>query len=128
MAQAHPEEHEKETTKRDEKREMGSNQTSFKFNAQAPEFVPSSRTQSPVSGYFYPYFSYLGTGGNDASGSGDWIYAGASDQDQQMHIFTNPNVMLTSCSKNVLTHDLQQKLIKQVPFACFGLSEFDKFI
>lgn len=133
MAQAHPEEKVKEketptmTTKRDEKREISS-PTSFKFNAQAPEFVPSPRTQSqsqsPVSGYFYPYFNYLGMGGNDGSGSADWIYAGSGDQDQQMHLFTNPNVLVTNYSKNDLTDDLQQKIIKQVRFACFGLSEF----
>ncbi|KVH93263.1 la-related protein 6C [Cynara cardunculus var. scolymus] len=127
MAQAHPDEKlqeklEKETitttAKRDEKREI----SSFKFNAQAPEFVPSSRTQSPVSGYFYPYFNYLGMGGNDGSGSGDWIYAGAGDQDQQMHLFTNPNVLIPNYSKNVLTDDLQQKIIKQVEYQFSGLS------
>ncbi|KAJ9537795.1 hypothetical protein OSB04_030528 [Centaurea solstitialis] len=128
MAQAHPEDklQEKETmmaTKRDEKREISS-PTSFKFNAQAPEFVPSSRTtQSPVSGYFYPYFNYLGMGGNDGSGSGDWIYAGGGgDQDQQMHLFTNPNVLIPNYSKNVLTDDLQQKIIKQVEYQFSGLS------
>ncbi|KAF5787029.1 putative lupus La protein [Helianthus annuus] len=124
MAQAHPDDHlqekpNKETTKRDEKREI----SSFKFNAQAPEFVPSSRTpQSPVSGYFYPCFGYMGMGGNDGSGSGDWIYAAAGDQDQQMHVFASPNVMLTNCSKNVLTQDLQQKIIKQVEYQFSGLS------
>ncbi|PWA76671.1 Ataxin-2, C-terminal [Artemisia annua] len=126
MAQANPEEklQEKiETAKRNEKREITS-PTSFKFNAQAPEFVPSSRTQSPVSGYFYPYFNYLGTGGNDGSGSADWIYASASDQDQQMHLFTNPNVLVTNYAKNVnvLTEDLQQKIIKQVEYQFSGLS------
>ncbi|KAI3525395.1 hypothetical protein L1887_04160 [Cichorium endivia] len=132
MAQAHPEEKLQEkldkeltttTTKRDEKREISiSSPTSFKFNAQAPEFVPSSHTQSPVSGYFYPYFSYLGMGGNDGSGSADWIYASAADQDQQMHLFTNPNVMISNYSKNVLTDDLQQKIIKQVEYQFSGLS------
>ncbi|KAI3803680.1 hypothetical protein L1987_31840 [Smallanthus sonchifolius] len=116
MAQAHPEDYLQ--TKKDEKRAI----SSFKFNAQAPEFVPSSRTQSPVSGYFYPCFNYLGMGGNDGSGSGDWIYAGAGDQDQQMHLFTSPNVVLTNCSKNVLTQDLQQKVIKQVEYQFSGLS------
>lgn len=129
MAKAHPEEKMQEKfemmTKRDEKREVSSPK-SFKFNAQAPEFVPSSRTQSPVSGYFYPYFNYMAMGGNDGSGSADWIYAGAGDQDQQMHLFTNPNVLVTNYSKNVNvpTEDLQQKIIKQVPFDSFCLSEF----
>ncbi|XP_076949111.1 la-related protein 6C-like [Bidens hawaiensis] len=122
MAQAHPEQQLQETTKRDEKREVSS-PTPFKFNAQAPEFVPSSpSTQSPVSGYFYPYFSYMGMGGNDGSGSGDWIYAGVGDQDQQMHVFTNPSFLHTNCSKNVLTQDLQQKIVKQVEYQFSGLS------
>ncbi|KAF5790199.1 hypothetical protein HanXRQr2_Chr09g0380301 [Helianthus annuus] len=51
--------------------------------------------------------------GIDGSGSGDWIYDGAGDQDQQLHVFTNLNVMLTNCSKNVLTQDLQLKIIIQ---------------
>ncbi|KAJ0780342.1 putative plus-end-directed kinesin ATPase [Helianthus annuus] len=60
----------------------------------------------------------------DGSGSGDWIYDGASDQDQQLHVFTNLNVMLTNCSKNVLTQDLQLKIIIRVTCP-FGFSEFD---
>ncbi|KAK9048314.1 hypothetical protein SSX86_032721 [Deinandra increscens subsp. villosa] len=123
MAQAHPEDYLQGNlnTKKDEKREI-SNAASFKFNAQAPEFVPSSRAQqSPVSGYFYPYFNYLEMGGNDGSGSGDWIYAGDQDQ-QQMRLFMSPNVLHTNCSMNVLTHDLQQKIIKQVEYQFSGLS------
>ncbi|KAL4588757.1 hypothetical protein LXL04_001652 [Taraxacum kok-saghyz] len=134
MAQAHPEEKLQEkldtettttttTTKRDEKREVSiSSPTSFKFNAQAPEFVPSSRTQSPVSGYYYPYFSYMGMGGNDGSGSADWIYTSTTDQDQQMHLFTNPNVLIPNYSTKVLNEDLQQKIIKQVEYQFSGLS------
>ncbi|XP_071691760.1 la-related protein 6C-like [Rutidosis leptorrhynchoides] len=127
MAQTRPKEKMKEesdmTTKREEERAISSPK-SFKFNAEAPEFVPSSRTQSPVSGYFYPYFNCLGMGGHDGSGSADWIYAGAGDQDQQMHIFTSPNVLVTNYSKNVnvLTENLQQKIIKQVEYQFSGLS------
>ncbi|MFS7946011.1 hypothetical protein Hanom_Chr06g00530991 [Helianthus anomalus] len=62
--------------------------------------------------------------GIDGSGSGDWIYDGAGDQDQQLHVFTNLNVMLTNCSKNVLTQDLQLKSIIQVTCP-FSFSEFD---
>ncbi|KAD4179209.1 hypothetical protein E3N88_27800 [Mikania micrantha] len=85
MAQAHPEEklqekREKDASKKDEKRDI-SNSNSFKFNAHAPEFVPSSHTQIPVSGYFYPCFNYVGVGGNDVS---DWVYVGGGDQDQQV--------------------------------------------
>ncbi|KAF5802483.1 putative kinesin-like protein [Helianthus annuus] len=61
---------------------------------------------------------------SNGSGSGDWIYDGAGDQDQQLHVFMNLNVMLTNCSKNVLTQDLQLKIIIQVTCP-FGFSEFD---
>lgn len=103
------EKQDKETSKNDEK--------SFKFNAHAPEFVPCSKTQIPVTGYFYPCYSYVGLGGNDGSGSGDWVYvSGVSDQDQQVQFFSNPDVTSPSYAKNVLTEDLQQKIIKQVKF------------
>ncbi|KAI3702451.1 hypothetical protein L6452_28189 [Arctium lappa] len=126
MAQAQPEEilqenREKETSKKDEKREI-SISPSFKLNAHAPEFVPSSHTQIPVSGYFYPCFSYLGVGGNDGSGSADWVYVGGGDQDQQMQFFSNPDVVIPNYSKNCLTEDLQQKIIKQVECQFSGLS------
>ncbi|KAL8264606.1 hypothetical protein R6Q59_022736 [Mikania micrantha] len=123
MAQAHPEEklqekREKDASKKDEKRDI-SNSNSFKFNAHAPEFVPSSHTQIPVSGYFYPCFNYVGVGGNDVS---DWVYVGGGDQDQQVQFFSNPDVVIPTYSKNVLTEDLQQKIVKQVEYQFSGLS------
>ncbi|KAJ0678100.1 hypothetical protein HanOQP8_Chr12g0444101 [Helianthus annuus] len=62
---------------------------------------------------------------NDGSGSSDWISDGAGDQDQQLHVFPNLNVMLTNCSKNVLTQDLQLKIVIHVtcPFG-FKFCEF----
>nr|GEW79369.1 la-related protein 6C [Tanacetum cinerariifolium] len=114
-AQKSQEKQDKETTKNDEK--------SFKFNAHAPEFVPSSQTQIPVTGYFYPCYSYVGLGGNDGSGSGDWVYvSGVGDQDQHVQLFSNPDVTSPSYAKNVLTEDLQQKIIKQVEYQFSGLS------
>ncbi|KAL7582224.1 hypothetical protein Lser_V15G45794 [Lactuca serriola] len=126
MAQAQPEEklqeiRDKEASRKEEKREISSS-PSFKFNAHAPEFVPSSHTQIPVSGYFYPCFNYLGVGGNDGGGSGEWVYVGGSDQDQQVQFFSNPDVVIPNYSKNVLTEDLQQKIIKQVEYQFSGLS------
>ncbi|KAL8195311.1 hypothetical protein R6Q57_025714 [Mikania cordata] len=123
MAQAHPEENlqekrEKDASKKDEKRDI-SNSNSFKFNAHAPEFVPSSHTQIPVSGYFYPCFNYVGVGGNDVS---DWVYVDGGDQDQQVQFFSNPDVVIPTYSKNVLTEDLQQKIVKQVEYQFSGLS------
>ena len=67
--------------------------------------------------FFYPCYSYVGLGGNDGSGSGDWVYvSGVADQDQQVQLFPNPDVTSPSYAKNVLTEDLQQKIIKQVKF------------
>ncbi|OAP02513.1 LARP6c [Arabidopsis thaliana] len=85
----------------------GAQATAFKFNAQAPEFVPRSHTTapapqvSPVSGYFYPCFHYNGgciggCGGGVCGGGGtgvgtqssDWIYVGGGDptaQHQHVH-------------------------------------------
>lgn len=103
----------------------------FKLNAQAPEFVPRSHTTTtttqmpPISGYFYPFFQILG-----GAGASDWFYVG--DQDPSSCLISANNVGLATCSKNVLTHDLQQKIVKQVRslslsstcsknwFRCFG--------
>lgn len=103
MAQTQPEEKIDENPEKDVQ-ETGN--SSFKFNAQAPEFVPRSHTQMPTSGYFYPCFQILG-----GYGDSDWFYVG--DQDPACLIPTT-NVALPTCSKNILTPDLQQKIIKQV--------------
>ncbi|KAK9074027.1 hypothetical protein SSX86_006622 [Deinandra increscens subsp. villosa] len=129
MAQAHPEQKTQETTKlespkKDEKRESP-NSSSFKFNARAPEFVPSSHTQIPISGYFYPCYNYMVVGGNDGSVSPDWVYVGGGgggEQDQQEAFFSSLDVVHPNCSKNVLTEDLQQKIVKQVEYQFSGLS------
>ncbi|XP_071729975.1 la-related protein 6C [Rutidosis leptorrhynchoides] len=134
MAQAQPEEKLQENNrekayKKDEKKEI-SNSNSFQFNAHAPEFVPSSHTQIPVSGYFYPCFNYvgLGMGPNDSVGPVDWVYVAGGgvgvggDQDHQVQFFSNPEVVTPTYSRNVLTDDLQQKIIKQVEYQFSGLS------
>lgn len=109
MAQAQPEERIHENPEK-ETQETGN--SSFKFNAQAPEFVPRSQIQMPVSGYFYPYFQILG-----GSGESDWFFVG--DQDPSCLIPT-ANAALPNSSKNILTPDLQQKIVKQVcPVFCF---------
>ena len=84
-----------------------SSSPSFKFNAQAPEFVPRSHTQIPISGYFYPCFHLLGGGASSA----DWLYV--ADQDPVCFI-SNSNGSLPNSHKNLLTQDIQQKIIKQV--------------
>lgn len=87
----------------------------FKFNVQAPEFVPSSynnttAAQMPVSGYFYPCFHYIA--GNDAGA--DWLYVGNQDS---LQLVSSPSSVITNYSKDVLTPELKQKIIKQV--SCF---------
>ncbi|XVF45191.1 hypothetical protein PTKIN_Ptkin02bG0185200 [Pterospermum kingtungense] len=94
-----------------------SNSVTFKFNAHAPEFVPRSHTQMPISGYYYPCFHYLG---GAASGS-DWFFVG--DQEPAAYLISNPNLSIPNCSsKNVLTNDLRQKIIKQVEYQFSDMS------
>lgn len=133
MAQAQPEEkptedsREKETMKDtitqgsdDSSSGAGANGVSFKFNAQAPEFVPRSHTQMPMSGYFYPYFRYLG---GSTSGS-DWFFVG--DQEPAAFFISNPSVSLpyakSSSSKSILSDDLRLKIIKHVEYQFSDMS------
>lgn len=89
------------------------NSASFKFNVQAPEFVPRSHTTTsntttttPISSYFYPYFQYL-SGGNTTS---DWLYV--ADQDTLSYL---PNQNFSALlQKDVLPEDVKNKIIKQV--------------
>lgn len=111
MAQAQPEERIEDEIQ--QKEMMNSTSSSgFRFNVQAPEFVPRSHTtttttQVPFSGYYYPCFHYLG----GTTAASDWIFVG--DQ-EPVYVLSNPNVALPSNSKNVLTDDLRQKIVKQV--------------
>lgn len=108
MAQAHREEKPQEMNMKDATFTTSSS-GSFKFNAQAPEFVPQAHTQVPVSGYFYPYYHLL-----DGSTSGpDWFYVG--DQDPVSFVSSSTATPSYS-SKNVLIDDLRRKIIKQVFF------------
>ncbi|CAL0313532.1 unnamed protein product [Lupinus luteus] len=111
MAQAQPEEKIHDTQQHE------STNSSFKFNAQAPEFVPRSHTQMPISGYYYPCFQILG-----ASADSDWFYVG--DQDPTTCLIPAPNVALPNSSKNTnsLTPDLQQKIVKQVEYQFSDMS------
>lgn len=132
MAQAHAEKIEEDIVNNQEKEIMKNNNNNnnitssnnnnstssssasapFKFNVQAPEFVPRSHTQMPISGYYYPCFQYIG---GEATGSADWIFVG--DQ-EPLYVISSPSVAMPSnTSKNVLTDDLRAKIIKQVsPF------------
>lgn len=112
MAQAHREEKIHENTEKDVQE---TSHSSFKFNVQAPEFVPRSHTpqpQVPISGYFYPCFQILG-----GSSDSDWFYVG--DQDPSSCLIPTTNVSLPNSSKNILTPDLQLKIVKQVYLVYF---------
>ncbi|KDP38238.1 hypothetical protein JCGZ_04881 [Jatropha curcas] len=110
-----------------------SNSAPFKFNAQAPEFVPRShspspaaspaaaaaaaQTQMPISGYFYPCFHYLG-----ATTGSDWFFLG--EQDPHAYLISNPNLALPNSSNKttLLTDDLRQKILKQVEYQFSDMS------
>ena len=142
MAQAQPEKKEnaKEITEElGMKEDDQSSNVGFRFNAEAPEFVPRSQSMSPttsvpVSGYFYPCYHFLG-GSHSANSSADWIFI--EDQHEPTppppqassinYWITNPNnnsndnnnnKSLPNCSKkiNAIPDDLQHKIIKQVIF------------
>ncbi|GLU02994.1 hypothetical protein SLE2022_202180 [Rubroshorea leprosula] len=127
MAQAQPEEKPQESqvvevkeammVKNSSRSSLGSSSVPFKFNAQAPEFVPRSHAQMPMSGYFYPCFHYLG----GAAGS-DWLFVG-DDQDPAAYLLSNPSMSIPNCSsKNVLTDDRRQKIVKQVEYQFSDMS------
>ncbi|XP_019170314.1 PREDICTED: la-related protein 6C-like [Ipomoea nil] len=80
----------------------------FKLNVHAPEFVPRTFTQIPVSGYYYPYSQYQ-----------DWIYVG--DQDS-FPFFDNKNVVLPQDRKEELPEEVRLKIIKQVEYQLSDMS------
>ncbi|KAK0583163.1 hypothetical protein LWI29_034118 [Acer saccharum] len=97
----------------------GSTSVPFRFNVQAPEFVPRSHStlpvpaQVPISGYYYPCFHYLGGAATTGVGSTDWFFVG-DQADQPLYVISNPNVAMPNSSKNLLTDDLRLKIVKQV--------------
>ncbi|KAL5540673.1 hypothetical protein UlMin_042865 [Ulmus minor] len=117
MAQAHREEKSQEALEMEAKEKKSD--FSFRFNAQAPEFVPRSQTQVPISGYFYPCFHFLGGAGAGAAAP-EWFYVGETEQPS--YWISNPSVSHPNSSKNVLSHDLQQKIIKQVEYQFSDIS------
>ncbi|XP_038900552.1 la-related protein 6C [Benincasa hispida] len=88
----------------------------FRFNAQAPEFFPRTQTtQMPVTGYFHPYFHFLGGG----PASSDWFFIG--DQ-EPAYLIPNPNIQLPNFSKHARSEEIQQKIIKQVEYQLSDMS------
>ncbi|KAL2477226.1 La-related protein 6C [Forsythia ovata] len=121
MAQVSPTEKDDVDIKEEKINESTSSGT-FKFNVGAPEFVPRShaQTQVPITGYFYPSIQYI-----DGSG-GNWIYV--ADHETIPHLVApNPNVKGHSGqshhqSKDVLSDELKQKIIKQVEYQFSDMS------
>ncbi|KGN61778.2 la-related protein 6C [Cucumis sativus] len=87
----------------------------FRFNAQAPEFFPRTQTQMPVTGYFHPYFHFLGGG----PASSDWFFIG--DQ-EPAYLIPNPNIQLPNFSKHARSEEIQQKIVKQVEYQLSDMS------
>jgi len=117
MAQANPEGKPQENPEK-EIRSAGNNNNNFKFNAHAPEFVPRSHsTQMPISGYFYPCVQFI-DGSTTVVGT-DWFYLNSNDRDP-FNIFPNSLTSLANSSRNVLTDDLQEKIVKQVQLFFFN--------
>lgn len=110
MAQAQASPGELNQSKEMENKKSTSTTTSdsFKFNARAPEFIPRTQTQMPISGYVYPCFHFIGGGGGS-----DWFYVG--DQ-EQVQLIPNSSVSVPNSSKNFLGDDQRQKIIKQVEY------------
>ncbi|GAA0156617.1 hypothetical protein Leryth_004331 [Lithospermum erythrorhizon] len=108
--------------KKNDDQSASSSSASFKFNAQAPEFVPKTTPASavPVTGYFVPCYQYLGGGSGGGGGSGDqWIFVGDSDS---MQLQVPGSSSQSPKNNNVLTEELHQKLIKQVEYQFNDLS------
>ncbi|KAM0952268.1 putative lupus La protein [Dioscorea sansibarensis] len=78
---------------------------SFKFNVHAPEFVPRSLPQTPISGYFYPYLQFLG------NGVGDWIYF--AEQNPSSFVAGSQARTAANTKGN---NDVVQKIVKQVEY------------
>ncbi|XAR72873.1 hypothetical protein NMG60_11019656 [Bertholletia excelsa] len=120
MAQAQPDEKPQETPEIETKSTSSATSTTtsgsapFKFNAHAPEFVPRTQTQVPISGYFYPCFHFL-----DGSSASDWYYVG--DQ-EPIQLISDSSISLSNYSKNVLTDELRQKIIKQAEYQLSDMS------
>ncbi|KAJ8571070.1 hypothetical protein K7X08_038042 [Anisodus acutangulus] len=88
---------------------------SFKFNVQAPAFVPRrSHATIPISGgYFYPCFQYVNTGANKT------IYGG--DQDTTSFI-QEPSFVSSLSQKDILPDELKLKVVKQVEYQLSDMS------
>ncbi|KAJ4965560.1 hypothetical protein NE237_017409 [Protea cynaroides] len=76
----------------------------------------------PLSGYFYRCF-YIFSG---SSGS-DWFYVA---EQEPVQLIANSNIALPNSTKNFLSHDLRQKIIKQVDhqFSDMSLVASDLFV
>ncbi|PKI47480.1 la-related protein 6C [Punica granatum] len=95
---------------------------SFKFNAQAPEFVPrsSQATLPDLSAYYYPCFQFF----SSETGGSDWLFVGdTTDSGFLIHGGASAGTAVpANCSRNVLGDHLQQKIVKQVEYLFSDMS------
>ncbi|KAF6140978.1 hypothetical protein GIB67_018238 [Kingdonia uniflora] len=101
MAQAMPEKKPHDSTEMEGK----NTNLSFKFNAQAPAFVPRTQPQVPISGYIYPYIHYLGCGNVGSN----WYYV---SEQEPVHFVPNTNVSAPSSPKHCLSDDMTDKIVE----------------
>ncbi|CAI9104381.1 OLC1v1003039C1 [Oldenlandia corymbosa var. corymbosa] len=92
---------------------------SFRFNVDAPEFVPRPPAPVPISGYFVPCFPFMGTGGN----GGDWIFLGEQDALSLVSNSKSNSAVHNQQPKTaVLTEELQRKILKQMEYQFSDMS------
>ncbi|MCD7448032.1 hypothetical protein HAX54_037345 [Datura stramonium] len=101
---------------------MNSTAGSFKFNVQAPAFVPrrSHAATTPISGgFFYPCsFRYVNTGAPN-NNNNTKIYVG--DQDTTS-ILQEPSFVSSLSRKDILPEELRLKVVKQVEYQLSDMS------
>lgn len=138
-AQAQPERKEDQGREIMEEDDQASNGR-FRFNAEAPEFVPRSgtpiATSSPVPGYFYPCFHFVGGSSSSAdnciyineeqpelqaSSKNYWVKT-SHNKNRNNNNNNNNVTMLPNCSSNlVIPDELKHKIIKQVISICYKM-------
>ncbi|CAN6460076.1 unnamed protein product [Victoria cruziana] len=100
-------------TKMEESSETSSNDKTSgpsKLNAQAPEFVPRSQSQTTVPGFVYPCFHVVGGDGSQI------CYFPEHDLLSAQGLCSGLAFVPSSGSRDVLTEDLRQKIVKQVEY------------
>ncbi|XP_041993573.1 la-related protein 6C-like [Salvia splendens] len=125
MAQMNEHEYarEKEDSERRSSSSGGGGSGSFKFNVEAPEFVPAPA--APITGYFYPCFPSMD------GGTGSWIYVSDPEMAIPLAVQPRPNGKAAASAhisphhhpkEAVLSEELKQKIIKQAEYMFSDMS------